>query len=563
MSVFDWVQILVLVCVLGVLIPLCGGYMARVFRGERTLLHPILHPLESVSYRLARVDSKEEMGWKKYLQALLLFNLLGFLTLFFIQLGQHLLPFNPQHFPAIRWPLALNTAMSFVTNTNWQAYAGETTMSYATQMWGLTVQNFLSAATGNAALLALIRGITRKSVGTIGNFWVDMVRMVVYVLLPLSFILALVLISQGVVQTLSPYVEVTTLENGRQVIPLGPAASQIAIKQLGTNGGGFFAANSAHPFENPNALTNLLELLAILLIPASLTYTYGAMTGSKKQGWILFSTMFLIWCGGLTLSLYSEHLNNPLFDAQPLMEGKETRLGVVHSLLWSVSTTATANGSVNAMLDSFSPLAGGVGLFNIMLGESIFGGVGVGLCSMLMFVFLTVFLCGLMVGRTPEYGGKKIEKREIQWVMVAILVPTVLILVLSGISSVFPPALSSLGNRGPHGLSEILYAFSSTSGNNGSAFSGLGSDTNFYNKTLTLCMFVGRLAILVPSIAIAGSLASKKIAPPSAGVLSTNTFLFLILLIGVILIVGGLTFFPALCLGPLMEHFLMLRGEVF
>lgn len=563
MSVFDWIQILVLVCILGVLIPLCGGYMAKVFRGEQTILHPILFPLERMSYHLAGVDSNAEMGWKEYLKALLLFNLLGFLTLFLIQRCQGLLPFNPQHFPSIQWPLALNTAMSFMTNTNWQAYAGETTMSYATQMWGLTVQNFLSAATGNAALLALIRGITRKTVGTIGNFWVDMVRMVVYVLLPLSFILSLVLISQGVVQTLSPYVEVTTLEKERQVIPLGPAASQVAIKLLGTNGGGFFAANSAHPFENPNGLTNLLELVALLLIPAALSYTYGVMIGSKKQGWILFSTMLLIWCGGLALSLYSEHLNNPLFNAQPLMEGKETRLGIVNSLLWSVSTTTTANGSVNGMLDSLSPLAGGVALFNIMLEESIFGGVGVGFCNMLMFVLLTVFLCGLMVGRTPEYEGKKIEKREIQWVMVAILIPPSLILVLSGISSVFPPALSSLGNRGPHGLSEILYAFSSTSGNNGSAFSGLDSNTHFYNKTLTLCMFLGRLAVLVPSIAIAGSLATKKIAPSSAGVLSTNTFLFLILLLAVILIVGLLTFFPVLCLGPLVEHFLMLRGEAF
>jgi len=563
MVLFDWIQIFVLIGVSAVCIPFLGIYMSKVFCGQSTFLHPFLRPLENLSYRWSGVNPHQEMGWKKYLKALLMFNLLGFLTLFLLQEIQQFLPFNPQHFGAVPWDLAFNTAISFVTNTNWQAYSGETTLSYATQMWGLNVQNFLSAATGNAALLALVRGISKKTSETIGNFWVDLVRMVVYILIPLTFILSLILISQGVIQTLSPYVEFTTLENDRLTLPLGPVASQVAIKQLGTNGGGFFGTSSAHPFENPTSLSNFLELLAVVIIPASAVYMYGLMVGSKKHGWLLLLTMFLLWAGGLSVSCHSESLNNPLFNAQPLLEGKEMRIGVINSLLWSISATTTANGSVNAMLSSLTPLAGGAAMFNIMLGELVFGGVGVGLCSMLMFVFLTIFLSGLMIGRTPEYMGKKIEKREIQWVSIAVLVPAALILVGAGLASFYAPIFSDHENRGPHAFSEILYAFSSVSGNNGSAFASLHVNTLFYNLSLGVCMLLGRFSILVSSVAIAGLLVQKKCTPVSTGVFSTDTFLFLSLLIGVILIIGALTFFPALCLGPIIEHFMMLRGQAF
>ncbi len=544
------------------LIPLLGSYMAKVFRGERSWFTPLLSPLERLTYRLGGINPKEEMGWKRYLKALLLFNLLGLVLLLLLQLLQGVLPLNPQGLPRVSWPIAINTAISFVTNTNWQAYSGETTMSYLTQMSGLTVQNFLSAATGNAALLALIRGISRRTAETIGNFWVDLVRTVVYLLLPLSLILALLLVSQGVIQSFAPYVKAETLEGATQIIPQGPVASQIAIKQLGTNGGGFFGANSAHPFENPNAFTNFLETLVLFLIPAAVTYTYSLMIQDKKQGWLLLAAMALLWVAGWAISIYSEHLQNPLFPIGSNLEGKELRFGVNNSILWSTLTTATANGSTNAMLDSLTPWAGGISLFNIMLGEIIFGGVGVGLCSMLMFVLLTVFLTGLMVGRTPEYLGKKIEKKEMQWVSIAILVPTVLILAGAGIASVLPGAVKALGNRGPHGLSEILYAFASTTGNNGSAFGGLDAGTKFYNSALTFCMLLGRLSIIIPSIAIAGTLVRKKATAHSEGAFGTNNFLFLLLLIGVILIVGALSFFPALCLGPIVEQQLMLNGEV-
>lgn len=563
MSFFDWIEIFIFVSLLLCIVPLLGNYMAQVFQGEKTILYAYLNPIENFTYRIAKIDPNEEMGWKKYIKAMLLFNLLGFLLLFIIQLLQSVLPLNQEHFRSVPWDLAFNTAISFVTNTNWQAYAGEGTLSILTQMGGLTVQNFLSAATGCSALLALIRGITRKSTATIGNFWVDFVRSIIYILLPLSFIFAVVLVSQGVVQTFSSYQKVITLEQHQQVIPLGPVASQVAIKQLGTNGGGFFNANSAHPFENPNALTNFLELLAIVLIPTALTYAYGSMIGSKRHGWLLFLAMFLLWSGGLIIAIYSELMPNPLMNAAPLMEGKETRFGLISSILWSVTTSATANGSVNAMLSSLSPLAGGVALFNIMLGELVFGGVGVGLCSMLMFVFLTIFLSGLMVGRSPEYRGKKIEKKEILWTIIAVLAPCLLILVGSGISSVVSMGIASLGNGGPHGLTEILYAFTSASGNNGSAFASLNANTMYYNLILGLVMVLARIAILVPSVAIGGLFAEKKTAPPSVGAISTDTVLFLFLLLGVILIVGALTFFPALTLGPLVEHLLMLKGQAF
>lgn len=563
MTLLGWIQFFFFSVLLVAAIPFLGRYMAKVFTGEKTLLHPLLLPVEKFSYRLCRITPTEEMGWRKYAKVTFLFNLYGLLALFTIQLLQHLLPFNPQKLPTVPWPLALNTAVSFVTNTDWQAYSGETTMSYFTQMCGLTVQNFLSASTGMSAFLVLTRGFSRHCSQSIGNFWVDLVRTVIYLLLPLSFFLSLFLISQGVVQSLAPYVKVVTLENREQILPLGPAASQIAIKQLGTNGGGFFGANSAHPFENPTPLSNFIELFALLLIPASLTYTYGSLICSRKHGWLLFLAMFLLWGGGVLFALYSESIVHPAIDYYPLLEGKESRIGVFQTLLWSLSTTATANGSVNASLSSLSPLAGGVALFNIMLGEIIFGGIGVGLCSLLCFVLLTLFLSGLMMGRTPVYLGKQIEKHEIQWVSCAIMMPAALILISSALASVFIPALLSLGSGGPHGLSEILYTFSSTSNNNGSAFSGLNSNTNFYNKLLTLCMLLGRIAIVLPSIAIGGLMARKRKIPMTSGVFSIDTFLFLSLLIAVVVMIGALTYFPALSLGPIMEEFLMMKGEVF
>jgi len=558
-----WIQVLFFTGLFVCLTPILGTYMANVFTGKAAFAYRTLGWLENLSYRIGGTDPKEEMSWIEYGKALLLFNFFGFITLFFLQLIQGYLPLNPQNLGATSWPLAFNTAMSFTTNTNWQSYGGETTLSYLTQMLGLTSHNFLSAATGMAALLTLTRGFIRKTVNTVGNFWVDIVRMVVYLLLPLSIIMAVVLVGQGVIQTFSPYVEVTTLENAKQTIPLGPVASQIAIKQLGTNGGGFFNANSAHPFENPTAFSNLLEMLALVLIPAASVYTYGILIGSKKHAWLLFSAMIVLWAAGIFISFGSEHLHNPVIDVYPILEGKETRLGTTNSLLWSVSTTATANGSVNAMISSLSPLAGGVAMFNIMLGELVFGGVGVGLCSMIMLTLLTVFLSGLMVGRTPEYLGKKIEKREMQWVVMAVLMPGALILIGAGISCVLPDALSSLGNQGPHGLSEILYAFTSCAGNNGSAFGGLNANTNYYNLALGTVMMFARISIILPSLAVAGLLAKKKITPPSLGTFSTDSLLFVILLISVILIVGALTFFPALSLGPVVEHLLMLEGESF
>lgn len=559
MASHEALQFVVFILFLLAAVPLLGRYMAAIFRDSDSLQIPILMHLERFIYRLCNVNSAE-MSWKTYLKALLYFNLLGFIFLFILQLIQGWLPLNPQSLPGVDPALAFNTAASFVTNTNWQAYGGEVTMSYLTQMLGLTAQNFVSAATGNAVLLALIRGLTRQSVQTIGNFWIDLTKTVVYLFLPLCLVLSLLLVSQGVVQTLKPYLSATTLENTTQTIPLGPVASQVAIKQLGTNGGGFFNANSAHPFENPTPLSNFLESFAILCIPAAATYMYGYLTHARKQWIVLFTTMFIFWIAGLAIAMISQSLFNPIMDINPVLEGQETRFGPYNSLLWAISTTATSNGSVNTMHSSLSPLAGGMAMLNMMLGEIIFGGVGVGLCGMLMFVLLTVFLSGLMVGRTPEYLGKKIEKKEMQWVMVAILFPASLILLGAGIASVLPDALSSVSTDGPHGLSEILYAFSSAAGNNGSAFAGLNANTFFYNIVLGGIMLLARLAILVPSLGIAGSLVSKKHVAPSLGTFSTDTLLFGVLLFSVILIVAALTFFPALSLGPIMEQFLMLRA---
>lgn len=543
--------------------PLLGRYMAEIFKGSPKQSIPFLSALEALTYRVCHVNSNQEMTWKNYTKAMLYFNLVGLACLFLLQLLQGWLPLNPQGFGGVEPALAFNTAVSFVTNTNWQAYGGENTMSYLTQMTGLSVQNFVSAATGNAVLLALIRGISRSSTETIGNFWVDLTRTIVYLLLPLCILFALFLVSQGVMQNFSPYVEAKTLADEIQNIPMGPAASQIAIKQLGTNGGGFFNANSAHPFENPTPLSNFLETFAILCIPAAATYMYGLLVKSRKQGWVIFSVMFTLWMGGLAIALASEYASNPVLTVNPVLEGKETRFGLANSVLWAVSTTGTSNGSVDSMHSSLSPLAGGVALFNMMIGEVVFGGIGVGLCGMLMFVLLTVFLAGLMVGRTPEYLGKKIEKTEMQWVMLAILTPCALVLLGAGTTSVLPIALESLGNTGPHGLSEILYAFSSAAANNGSAFAGLNANTYFFNIALGIVMILARLAILVPSLAIAGSLARKSLAAPSLGTFETDKLLFAVLLFSVILIVAALTFFPALSLGPIIEQILMIRGRAF
>jgi potassium-transporting ATPase potassium-binding subunit len=556
-------QVVLYLVALTVFTPPIGSYMARVFAGERNFLTPIFGKLENLIYRLGGVNIIESMDWKTYTVALLVFNFLGFFAAFLLQLFQSYLPLNPQGLPNVAWDLAFNTAVSFTTNTNWQSYAGETTLSYLVQIIVLTVQNFLSAATGIAVMVALIRGITKKTTNDIGNFWVDMVRTTVYVLLPLVVLYTVLLVSQGVVQTFSSYALVTSLEGTKQTIPLGPAASQIAIKQLGTNGGGFFNVNSAHPFENPTPFSNFLEMLAILLIPSALVYTYGKMVGSTRQGWTLWGCMMFLFILGITISLWSEYHNNPVHQISAAMEGKETRFGVNNSVLWSVATTAASNGSVNAMHDSLTPLSGFVAMLNIMLGEVIFGGVGAGMYGMLVFVILTVFIAGLMVGRTPEYLGKKIEAFEVKMAALAVLAPCAVILVFSAIASATKFGLSSLSNAGPHGFSQVLYAFTSAAGNNGSAFAGLNANTPFYNITLGLGMLVGRYGVLVPMLAIAGSLARKKIIPVSSGTFKTDTFLFAVLLIGVILIVGALTFFPALSLGPIIEHLLMLRGQSF
>jgi potassium-transporting ATPase potassium-binding subunit len=560
MSTSGIMQIALYVVVLIALTPLLGSYMAKVFSGERFAGRKLFSWAEGGIYRWCGIKFNEEMTWKKYTAAVLYFNLFGFFAVFLLQLLQGALPLNPQHLGGVPWALSFNTAVSFMTNTNWQSYAGETTMSYLTQMLGLAVQNFLSAATAIAVLLALIRGLVKRSGQTLGNFWVDLTRSTLYVLLPLSIILAVVLVGEGVVQTTAPYAIVSTIEGDQQVIPLGPAASQIAIKQLGTNGGGFFNVNSAHPFENPTPLSNFLEMLSILLIPAALVYTFGIMTNRKRHAWVLFSVMMIIFLAGLGASISAE---NSMNAATANLEGKEVRLGITNSILWEAATTCASNGSVNAMHSSLSPIAGGVAMFNMMLGEIVFGGVGCGMYGMLLFVLLTVFLAGLMVGRTPEYLGKKIEAGDIQMVILAIIAPSAAILVGAGLSVVLPIALTSISNAGPHGLSEILYAFTSAAGNNGSAFAGLNANTTYYNLALGLVMLIGRFAVLIPTLAIAGRLVGKKIAPASAGTFSTDGPTFAVLLIGVIIIVGALTFFPALTLGPIVEHFLMQAGRTF
>jgi potassium-transporting ATPase potassium-binding subunit len=557
------IQLIIFMFALIGLAPLVGKYMAKVFMGEKHFMKPVFGWLEKSIYRVSGIKSEEEMNWKTYMYGVLLFNLFGFMLLFLLQMLQAFLPLNTEKLPNVSWHLAFNTAMSFTTNTNWQSYSGENTLSYLVQMLGLTVQNFVSAATGIAVVLALIRGLTRKTTDALGNFWADMTRSVLYVLLPLSIILAMALVGQGAVQTFSHYVKATTLQGTEQVIPLGPAASQIAIKELGTNGGGFFNSNSSHPFENPTPFSNFLELFAIIIISAGLVFTFGHYIKSKRQARAIFITMFILFAVGIAISLWSEYSHNNVLNVSATMEGKETRFGVMNSVLWSVTTTVTSNGSVNSMHDSLSPLSGLIAMFNMMLGEIIFGGVGSGLYGIIIFIILTVFIAGLMVGRTPEYLGKKVEAFEMKMAILAILAPSIVIKLFSALACSVPAGLSSLNNAGPHGLSEILYAFSSAAGNNGSAFAGLNANTFFYNLMMGFGMLIGRFGVIVPVMAIAGSMATKKITPVSLGTFKTDNWLFVILLISVILIVGGLTFFPPLALGPIVEHFLMNLGVTF
>jgi K+-transporting ATPase ATPase A chain len=557
------IQLIFFLVLLAVLSPLLGKYMAKVFMGEKHVMKPVLGWLEKFIYRISGINSEDEMNWKTYLSGILLFNIFGFVFLFLLMLMQGHLPMNTEKLPGVSWHLSFNTAISFVTNTNWQSYSGENTLSYLVQMLGLTVQNFVSAATGIAVVLALIRGLTRKTTDALGNFWADMTRSVLYILLPLSVILTLLLVGQGAVQTFSHYVKVTTLQGSEQIIPLGPAASQVPIKQLGTNGGGFFGANSAHPFENPTPISNFLQLFSIIIISAGLVFTFGHYMKSKRQARAIFITMFILFALGLAISLWAEYSHNNVLNVSGNMEGKETRFGVMNSVLWSVTTTVTSNGSVNAMHDSLSPFSGLVAVFNLMLGEIIFGGVGSGLYGIIIFILLTVFIAGLMVGRTPEYLGKRVEAFEMKMAILAILAPGIVIKLFTALACSIPVGLASLNNSGPHGFSEILYAFSSAAGNNGSAFGGLNTNTVFYSLMLGFGMLIGRFGIIVPVIAIAGSMAKKKITPVSSGTFRTDNWLFVMLLISIILIVGGLTFFPTLALGPIVEHLLMNLGVTF
>jgi len=565
MSLNGWLQIAVYFVVLTALsIPL-GSFMARVFAGERTVLSAVLGPVERGFYRLAGVDTASEQHWTTYTLAMLLFNAAGFLLLYALLRFQQLLPFNPAGMAGVPPDLAFNTAVSFVTNTNWQNYGGESTMSYLTQMVGLTVQNFVSAATGIA--LALVRGFARQSAQTLGNFWVDLTRSTLYVLLPLSIVVAMFLVWQGVPQNLGAYVDATTLEGAQQTLSQGPAASQIAIKQIGTNGGGFWNANSAVPYENPTPLSNFVEVLMILLIPAALTHTFGRMAGDRRQGWALFATMAIVFLAGVALTYWAESAGNPQFAALGLdpanMEGKEVRFGIANASLWAVATTAASNGSVNAMHDSFTPLGGMVPMAMILLGEIIFGGVGSGLYGMLLFVIVAVFVAGLMVGRTPEYLGKKIEAKEVKMATIAILVLPLTMLGFMAVAAVAPFGVSSIQDAGPHGFSELMYLYASSVGNNGSAFAGFTGNTPWYNTTGGLSMLIGRYFVIIPAMAIAGAVAAKKAVPPSPGTFPTHGPLFVGLLIGVILIVGGLTYFPALSLGPIAEHLAMTAGTLY
>jgi K+-transporting ATPase ATPase A chain len=568
-------QIALLAAIIVALTKPLGAYMTCVFNGERTFLSFALRPVEKMFYRLSGIDEREDQYWLIYATAMLVFTMAGFVSLYALQRFQALLPFNPQQMPAVGQHLAFNTSVSFVTNTNWQSYVPEQTMSYLAQMAGLTVHNFLSAATGIALAVALIRGFARRSATGVGNFWVDMTRSALYILLPICVPVGLFFIWQGMPQTLHAYTDAIGLEGAKQLIAQGPVASQEAIKMLGTNGGGFFNANSAHPFENPSALTNLIEMVLMLSLSAGLTNVFGRMVGSQKQGWAIFAVMGLLLLGGVATEYWAEAPGNPAFHALHVdqaasdlqlggnMEGKEVRFGIAATSLFVTITTDVSCGAVDAMHDSLMPLGGLVPLVNIMLGEIIFGGVGSGLYGMLLFAIIAVFVAGLMVGRTPEYLGKKLEAKEVKMAMLGILCLPLSILGFTALASVLPMGLAGPENAGPHGFSEILYAYTSATGNNGSAFAGLTANTAFYNTTLGLAMFAGRFLVIVPMLAIAGSLAAKKIVPPSAGTFPTDGGLFVGLLIGVILIIGGLTFFPALALGPIVEHLAMQAGNLY
>jgi potassium-transporting ATPase potassium-binding subunit len=567
MTLIGWMQIVLFCVIVVALVKPLGGYMTRVFNGERTFLSPVLRPVEVVLYAVGDVDEKREQHWLTYTVAMLLFHIGGFFLLYALMRFQDLLPFNPAEQSAVAPDLAFNTSVSFITNTNWQNYGGEGTMSYLTQMLGLTHQNFLSAATGIVLAVALIRGFARASVQTIGNFWVDITRCTLYILLPICVIYALFLVWQGIPQTLGAYVEATTLEGGKQTIAIGPVASQIAIKMLGTNGGGFFNANAAHPFENPTALSNFVQMISIFVIGAALTNVFGRMVGNERQGWAILAVMGVLFISGVAVAYWAEAHGNDAFTAMGLtggnMEGKEVRFGIVASALFAVITTAASCGAVNAMHDSFTALGGMIPLINMQLGEIIIGGVGAGLYGMLLFVVISVFVAGLMVGRTPEYVGKKIEAKEVKMAMLAILILPLMYLGWTAAAVVIPSAVASMANPGPHGFTEVLYAYTSQTANNGSAFGGLTGNTFWYNTTGAVAMLIGRFWMIIPAMAIAGSLAAKKTVPASSGTFPTTGGLFVGLVVGVIVIVGGLTFFPALALGPIVEHLAMTSGTLF
>jgi len=567
MTVIGWVQILVYCAIIVGIVPFLGAYMTRVFNGERTFLSPVVRPVEAALYWAGGVDARREQNWVSYTLAMLLFHVGGFAVLYALMRLQAFLPFNPAEQSAVAEDLSFNTAVSFITNTNWQNYGGESTMSYLVQMLGLTHQNFLSAATGICLAVALIRGFARASAQTVGNFWVDITRCTLYVLLPICLLYALFLVWQGIPQTLGPYIDAATLEGGKQTIAVGPVASQVAIKMLGTNGGGFFNANASHPFENPTALSNFIQMLSIFVIGASLTNVFGRMIGDQRQGWAVLAVMGVLFIAGVAVCYWAEAHGNDAFTALGLtggnMEGKEVRFGIPASSLFAVITTAASCGAVNAMHDSFTALGGMVPLINMQLGEIIVGGVGAGMYGMLLFIIISIFVAGLMVGRTPEYVGKKIEAKEVKMAMLAILILPLMYLGWTAVAVVLPSAVAATANPGPHGFTEVLYAYTSQTGNNGSAFAGLSGNTLFYNLTGAIAMLVGRFWMIIPAMAIAGSLAAKKSIPPSAGTFPTTGGLFVGLVVGVIVIIGGLTFFPALALGPIVEQIAMTNGTLF
>jgi potassium-transporting ATPase potassium-binding subunit len=567
MTALGWIQILLFCAIIVAIAPVLGAYMTRVFNGEHTFLSIILRPVEHAIYKIAGVDERREQNWLMYTIGMLLFHVGGFLILYALMRLQAGLPFNPAEQSAVAEDLSFNTAASFVTNTNWQNYGGESTMSYLVQMLGLTHQNYLSGATGIVLAVALIRGFARHSVQTVGNFWIDITRCTLYILIPICIPVALFFVWEGMPQTLGPYVEATTLEGAKQTIAVGPVASQEVIKMLGTNGGGFFNANSAHPFENPTALSNFIEMMLIFAIGASMTNVFGRMVGNQRQGWAILAVMGVLFIAGVVVCYAAEAHGNDFLNAMGLtggnMEGKETRLGIIGSALFVVVTTTASCGAVNAMHDSLTALGGMIPLINIQLGEVIVGGVGSGMYGMLLFVIISIFVAGLMVGRTPEYVGKKIEAKEVKMAMLAVLVLPLMYLGWTAVAMEVPSAVSAMGNPGPHGFTEVLYAYVSQDGNNGSAFAGLSANTLFYNLSGAIAMFVGRFWMIIPTMAIAGSLAAKKSIPASAGTFPTTGGLFVGLVVGVIVIVGGLTFFPALALGPIVEQLAMNAGTLF